>query len=78
MSLAKRSPIAMIVLGAILLLVGIGGLWLGMQRYPDSNLLGGFALVFGPIFWVGAVTLPFGLVRWLDKLSRRQHIGRGH
>ena len=37
--------------------VGYCGLRLGMVLYPQSNLLGGLALIFGPIYWLGSLVL---------------------
>lgn len=36
-------------------LVGISfaGLKVGEHLHPESNLLGGWALVFGPLYWTG-------------------------
>jgi hypothetical protein len=33
--------------------LGIAGLLLGVALHPNSNMLGGFGLIFGPIWWRG-------------------------
>lgn len=58
--------------GLTLFVVGTLGLGLGMLLYPDSNLLGGFALIFGPVQLVGAVILVVGWIACLvTRLSDR-------
>ena len=46
------------------------------RRYPDSNLLGGYGLVFGPLYWVGFVFLTFSDLDWVAGVIRRK-IRRG-
>ena len=40
--------------------IGLAGLLLGGIAFPGSNLLGGVALVFGPIYWIGLLGLCAG------------------
>lgn len=40
--------------------LGWGGLQLGMVLFPESNLLGGLGLIFGPIYWIGTIGLLVG------------------
>lgn len=37
--------------------LGWGGIQIGMVLFPESNLLGGLGLVFGPIYWIGTIGL---------------------
>jgi hypothetical protein len=43
----------MVIWSTTATLTGFAGLILGGMIFPGSNLLGGFALVFGPIYWLG-------------------------
>ena len=43
--------------GAIATVSGYFGLLLAEQVYPESNLLGGWALILGPIYWIGLLLL---------------------
>ena len=45
--------------------VGLGGLLVGMALFPESNLLGGFGLIFGPLWWLGATLLVVVTLAWL-------------
>jgi hypothetical protein len=52
--------------------VGFAGLSIGMARFPDSNLLGGYGLVFGPVW---ALAMPFLIViviTWLVRRARQR------
>ena len=50
--------------------IGVAGLGVGWALFPDSNLLGGLALVFAPLLCVGTVLVVIaGVVRVL--LGRR-------
>lgn len=49
-----------------LVAISLAGLELGELLYPDSNLLGGFGLIFGPPCWIGA-----GLLMMLSADRRR-------
>lgn len=44
--------------------VGEAGLAVGFRLYPDSNLLGGLALIFGPISWLGSCVFIVTLFVW--------------
>jgi hypothetical protein len=37
--------------------LGYTGLKMAIYAYPASNLLGGWALLFGPLLWVGTLGL---------------------
>ena len=45
--------------------IGFAGIITGMALYPDSNLLGGFGLLFGPIGWLGGSVFQITLIVWL-------------
>jgi hypothetical protein len=45
--------------------VGGAGILAGVILYPDSNLLGGLGLVFGPISRIGGAVFQVTLVVWL-------------
>jgi hypothetical protein len=45
------------VVGGIATLFGYVGLFIAGQIYPESNLLGGWALILGPIRWLGMLLL---------------------
>ena len=53
--------------GAGFVVVGMLGLAVGWILFPKSNLLGGLALLFAPLVWIGAVMLVlYGFGRlWL-------------
>ena len=46
---------AMFLAPGLTLMVGFLGLGLGFVLFPTSNLLGGLALIFGPIYWFGTL-----------------------
>jgi hypothetical protein len=55
---------------------GLAGLLVGIALFPDSNLLGGLALIFGPFWILGApmlvaVTLVWAGVRIFQWLKRK-------
>ncbi|MGZ4974566.1 MAG: hypothetical protein ACXWIU_02530 [Limisphaerales bacterium] len=45
--------------------VGFIGLLLGLVLFPRSNLLGGFGLIFGPIWGLGVTLLAVVTIGWL-------------
>ncbi len=61
--------------------VGYVGLRIGGVMYPQSNLLGGFALMFAPIYWAGLLgTLVFAVVGIISTMTARttaSHMNRG-
>lgn len=52
--------------------VGFVGLAVGTIRFPNSNLLGGYGLVFGPLWWIGAPYLAIVILAWLITRRRRR------
>jgi hypothetical protein len=63
------------VIGASLTLSGLGGLLLAYWAYPGSNLLGEWALILGPLYWLGMVISLVSALAWtvvgLCKLRRK-------
>jgi hypothetical protein len=60
--------------------IGFAGIITGVALYPDSNLLGGFGLVFAPIGWLGGSVFQSTLVVWLIHrlmkwTAKRRHTG---
>jgi len=53
------------VIGLALSAVGLGGLLLAIHAYPDSNLLGGWALIFGPVYWLGLLVSLVSALAWI-------------
>jgi uncharacterized membrane protein YhaH (DUF805 family) len=53
-----------VVSGAIWAIGGVG-IITGMVFYPESNILGGFGLVFGAIALLGSSVFQITLVVWL-------------
>ena len=73
-----RKSTKFVVVAAAVTAIGLLGLGVGYLLFPDSNLLGGLGLVFGPIYWLGLVLLAAAVVAWLfDALRRRGGRGRG-
>ena len=65
--------------GLGLVAVGLLGLAAGWILFPESNLLGGLALVFGPLYWIGCVILAVaGCRRGLLALARWRHRSGRH
>lgn len=59
--------------------LGWGGIQIGMVLFPESNLLGGFGLVFGPIYWVGTLGLLVGeIVVVVDRIRLWYHRSSDH
>jgi hypothetical protein len=59
------------VVGGSLWAIGYAGLIAGFLLYPDSNLLGGLALIFGPISWLGRFVFTVTLLVWIHKMENR-------
>ena len=55
--------------------IGLGGLSVAFALYND-NLLGGWAVLFGPIYWLGQVLLLVALVVSLLRVLRRFRTAR--
>lgn len=51
--------------------IGFIGLVIGALRYPESNLLGGFGLAFGPLWGIGATEFVIVLGGWYIARRRR-------
>jgi len=52
------------LIGVVLTVTGLVGLSLAIHAYPDSNTLGGWGLILGPIFWLGLLVSIFVLLAW--------------
>ena len=55
----------MSVVGLGLDLMGFTGLSIAMHVYPNSNMLGGWALIFAPIFWLGLLICITVALAWI-------------
>ncbi len=53
-------------IGIAALAVGFLGLWMAFRFHPDSNLLGGWALVLGPIYWLGWLLTTVSVFGWIS------------
>lgn len=58
MTTRKHLLVAVVLTG-----IGLAGLLVGEHFHPDSNLLGGWALVFGPIYWLGLAAIFLSSLR---------------
>ena len=54
----------MTVAGAGLLVIGYVGLSVAMAAYPDNNLVGGWALILGPLYWLGWLLGGLAVLGW--------------
>ncbi|WP_372521573.1 hypothetical protein [Sulfuricaulis sp.] len=63
--------------GAIATVSGYLGLLIVEQVYPESNLLGGWALILGPIFWTGLLLLIVAAVGGTISFVRSTRSGEG-
>ena len=52
------------LIGVVLTITGLCGLTLAIHANPNSNMLGGWGLIFGPIFWLGLLVSIFVLLAW--------------
>jgi len=61
--------------------VGYIGLRIGALVFPHSNILGGFALVFAPMYWAGlAGTLAFAVMAIISTMTAQtttSHMNHG-
>jgi hypothetical protein len=53
------------VIGFSLTFIGLGGMLLAIRVYPDSNLLGGWGLILGPIYWLGLLISFVSMLVWI-------------
>ena len=53
------------IAGVASLLLGYAALRSAYHFYPDSNLLGGWALVLGPLYWLGWLCSAVGVIGWI-------------
>ena len=53
------------VIGFGLMSVGLCGMLLAHFAYPDSNLLGGWGLILGPIYWLGLLISFVSVLAWI-------------
>jgi len=62
---SKRSVYrGILLITAIMFCIAAAGLYLGLRLFPDSNLLGGFGLLFGALGLLGAGVFLITLVVW--------------
>jgi len=59
------------IIGFALTSVGLGGMLLAHSAYPDSNLLGGWGLILGPIYWLGLPIFFVSVLGWIAVGLRR-------
>ena len=71
-TLRMRNSTRFVIVSAAVAALGACGLACGLLLFPDSNLLGGFGLIFGPVYWLGLVALALSLVGWLVDAVRRR------
>ena len=65
-----------VLVSLVLTGIGLAGLLVGQHFHPESNLLGGWALVFAPVYWLGLVSLILASPRLVfDWLTRRRTDG---
>lgn len=64
--------------GLGLVALGTLGLVAGAILFPESNLLGGWALVFAPIQWIGCAILLGAGLGWLVARWRHRASTTGH
>lgn len=62
------------IVAAASTLVGLVGLLTAIQFY-DDNLMGGWALLFGPIYWLGLFLVVVAFASTLVKFWRLRHRG---
>jgi hypothetical protein len=67
-----RSQKSVLFAGVAGVVVGGIGLLVGMKIFPDSNLLGGLAIIFGPIYWLGWLFIFFWAVGWYVRVRRER------
>lgn len=67
--------IRQLLLWAAMTGVGFVGLSIGLRLHPDANLAGGWALVFGPIYWLGILGVLLSCVRMLGEWVMRRLAG---
>jgi len=53
------------VIGFSLMSVGLGGMLLAHFAHPESNLLGGWGLILGPIYWLGLLISFVAVLAWI-------------
>jgi hypothetical protein len=53
------------VIGVSLTSVGLGGMLLAIRAFPDGNLLGGWGLILGPIYWLGLLVSFISVLAWI-------------
>lgn len=51
--------------------LGYLGIRLCILLFPESNLLGGFALIFGPIYVLGLLMIIFSEIVWIINLNKK-------
>lgn len=60
-----------LTLSATVVIVASAAMLAASRIYPESNLLGGWALLFGPMLWGGSLGLLILLIPSVYVLSRR-------
>lgn len=59
----RRVSLRLMMAGSVAA-AGYLGLMAGAYLFPGSNVLGGFAVVFGPIQWLGLLGLVAMILAW--------------
>lgn len=59
-----------------LTVIGLSGISLALHAYPDSNLLGGWGLVLGPIYWLGGLMSLIAAMAWIVVGLSRLWLGK--
>jgi drug/metabolite transporter (DMT)-like permease len=53
------------VAGIVLAIIGVITISLAIRAYPQSNLLGGWGLILGPIYWFGLLLCVVCALAWI-------------
>jgi hypothetical protein len=53
------------LIAVVLTVTGLCGMSLAIHAYPESNLLGGWGLILGPIYWLGLLISVFAVLAWI-------------
>ena len=53
------------VIGLVLTIIGAVTIAMAIRAYPQSNLLGGWGLILGPIYWLGLLLCLVAVLGWI-------------
>jgi hypothetical protein len=53
------------LIGVGLVVIGFTGLLIAIRAYPNSNLLGGWGLILGPVYWLGLLVCFLAALAWI-------------